>query len=562
MMMMMMMRNRKMGVKSPEQCELYEDDDVHMKTLSPEQPSEADREETGAQSLQSNVQEEEKRPIEEEQRRLKTPSVEEQKESEDEDDEKRSSSPEDGELPHQMIDDGSKADDSVDEHSKESPDHNHSKSEHNSEDEEPVKVTKSPVKEAKAPEVTFVTKLTRNDGKANVDEQAKRKRRWLSRKPSTQNILAISTDSLKPLIADGKPVPLVDVKLDLTSDTEGGADEEDNESDEERPLSPKEKKEAPIVVEKISDSETVRASTEVAHPIGLNRKILLVTDDIGKTVKPPSPPRNISSCILFITNLVRPFTVLQLKGLLARTGRIVENGFWIDKIKSKCYVQYETEDQAVETRHALHGVRWPTSNPKCLHVDFGAEKDMQKAIESTAEDLAKHGDAGRGERIIVGWERDRIEGGTREQPTRPIREWDVGKRDEREKERERDHRGVHERSREREEVKRGNEGGFGRERRRSLSTSPARKFKKENEPPIRLLDDLFRKTKTTPSIYWLPLTAEQIAVKEEARRRNLQEHQKRMDEMRKERERERNRDRERHDRNRRDRSRSRDRRYR
>lgn len=33
---------------------------------------------------------------------------------------------------------------------------------------------------------------------------------------------------------------------------------------------------------------------------------------------------------------------------------------------------------------------------------------------------------------------------------------------------------------------------------------------KKNEPPIRLLDDLFRKTKATPCIYWLPLTAEQV----------------------------------------------------
>lgn len=38
-----------------------------------------------------------------------------------------------------------------------------------------------------------------------------------------------------------------------------------------------------------------------------------------------------------------------------------------------------------------------------------------------------------------------------------------------------------------------------------------RKFaKKDNEPPLKLLDDLFRKTKATPSIYWLPLTPEQV----------------------------------------------------
>jgi apoptotic chromatin condensation inducer in the nucleus len=36
--------------------------------------------------------------------------------------------------------------------------------------------------------------------------------------------------------------------------------------------------------------------------------------------------------------------------------------------------------------------------------------------------------------------------------------------------------------------------------------------KKENEPPLRLLDDLFRKTTATPCIYWLPLTAEQVSL--------------------------------------------------
>lgn len=35
---------------------------------------------------------------------------------------------------------------------------------------------------------------------------------------------------------------------------------------------------------------------------------------------------------------VRPFTLGQLKELLGRTGTLVEDGFWIDKIKSHCYV--------------------------------------------------------------------------------------------------------------------------------------------------------------------------------------------------------------------------------
>lgn len=77
----------------------------------------------------------------------------------------------------------------------------------------------------------------------------------------------------------------------------------------------------------------------------------------------------------------------------------MEEGFWIDKIKSHCYVtvrfifvlfnfppivskyftfehpcvflaQYSTTEESMATREALHGVKWPTSNPKVLRVDF------------------------------------------------------------------------------------------------------------------------------------------------------------------------------------------------
>ena len=43
--------------------------------------------------------------------------------------------------------------------------------------------------------------------------------------------------------------------------------------------------------------------------------------------------------------------------------------------------------EAIETRHALHGIRWPSSNPKCLNVDFGTENLMEKALASTADDI-------------------------------------------------------------------------------------------------------------------------------------------------------------------------------
>lgn len=94
------------------------------------------------------------------------------------------------------------------------------------------------------------------------------------------------------------------------------------------------------------DSSEDESETEVAKEniIAMNRKISIVDDTASKLKPPPSPAKNPVSNVLFITNLVRPFTVKQLKELLERTGKIKDDGFWTDRIKSKCYVQYHTRE--------------------------------------------------------------------------------------------------------------------------------------------------------------------------------------------------------------------------
>ena len=73
---------------------------------------------------------------------------------------------------------------------------------------------------------------------------------------------------------------------------------------------------------------------------GARRKISIVKDT--PQTKSPSPPAAIPTSILLIKNLVRPFTLNQIRELLSRTGTIVENGFWMDRIKSKCFVEVRT----------------------------------------------------------------------------------------------------------------------------------------------------------------------------------------------------------------------------
>ena len=52
-----------------------------------------------------------------------------------------------------------------------------------------------------------------------------------------------------------------------------------------------------------------------------------------------SPAQQPRASVLHVSNLVRPFTINQLKDLLARTGNLVDGKFWIDKVKSSCLVQ-------------------------------------------------------------------------------------------------------------------------------------------------------------------------------------------------------------------------------
>lgn len=55
--------------------------------------------------------------------------------------------------------------------------------------------------------------------------------------------------------------------------------------------------------------------------------------------------------------------------------------------------------EAIETRHALHGVTWPVSNPKTLNVDFGSKEAMDEVIASTEEDKST---------VVDNWSKDSI----------------------------------------------------------------------------------------------------------------------------------------------------------
>uniref|UniRef100_A0A3B5KSU8 Apoptotic chromatin condensation inducer 1b n=1 Tax=Xiphophorus couchianus TaxID=32473 RepID=A0A3B5KSU8_9TELE len=443
-------------------------------------------------------------------------------------------------------------------------------------------------------------------GESETGSAAGRKRRWGSstavtvKKPS----ISITTDSLKSLIPDIKVnqeavMDLHPEELQMSGDEENSdagrsdpdkglkirrtvtqvvpsesqengqanvEEEMEKSEDEKQHKTSKDTKksslsdETPFLCMSPSDSLVRRSISQQKSGVSVT------IDDPVRATRQPSPPRGKVSNIIHVINLVRPFTLLQLKELLNRTGSVVEEGFWIDKIKSHCYVTYTTTEEAVATRTALHGVKWPPSNPKVLGVDFCEqdELDYHKGIRKPEKDQDHAAPAAppqpRLPPLMPVRDRDKDQDRDRDRERDRERDRDRGVRDllaERQREMERRERARGEREWDRDKVREfarpGEEGRRSRSRererrRRERAKSKEKKTDKKekgDEPPAKLLDDLFLKTKAAPCIYWLPLTEEQANQRvsdrverqkeRERKRKELEEEDKKRDEEKKER---------------------------
>ncbi|XP_048867456.1 apoptotic chromatin condensation inducer in the nucleus isoform X3 [Brienomyrus brachyistius] len=427
---------------------------------------------------------------------------------------------------------------------------------------------------------------------ADSSALAGRKRRWGSsaavtaKKPS----ISITTDSLKSLIPDIKPTGGQEAVVELHPDEgrlsgdeevaereemgeaeldkglkiqrtvtqvvpaesqENGQEETRREEDKELPEieksqeESKEEKDIPMPVpmemqapaaaceadmKKVPPSDTLLRRSISQQKTGVS----ITIDDPLPSTKQPSPPRGKITNIVHVCNLVRPFTLGQLKELLSRTGTLLEEDFWIDKIKSHCYVTYSSTEEALATRSALHGVKWPQSNPKFLSVDFAEKEEVDfhrgLVVPERGPGEEPPGPAARPLERDQRAEREREM--ERRERARGEREWDRDKvRDFGRPGEERE--GAERRSRSRDRERRRKERGKSKERKAD------KKEKAPEEPPAKLLDDLFYKTKAAPCIYWLPLTDEQVVQREKERAERMKEREKRRKEMQEEEERKR-----------------------
>ncbi|XP_078491539.1 uncharacterized protein LOC100185590 [Ciona intestinalis] len=418
--------------------------------------------------------------------------------------------------------------------------------------------------------------LKKNPLKRSLQEEQPRekKRKWGKTSTADPSHMSISSDSLKDII-DVKEETW-DSVLSVKSNEDGEDADIDPEVDEE---------EGEIVEEVLMEEEWNEDDQQKNEHHRDERKVVVATDGKSKktenssensmkhTTKKPnqeevskssegrkrdvSPPKHQASCVLHVSNLVRPFAITQLKQLLAENGPFKEDSFWIDTIKSHCFVIYEDQETAEITRKCLHRLQWPVSSPKNLQVEFSNEKEIEwhkqeqpvrpakpvkkkRTVEKIDQQVVK---SDKGDMKEV--KKDHPESHStseRESRRRSSRSDAVDHRDEHPDHHHPDRKNGRRHPREeRDERKNRKLREWDRDK---LDQDKESKRKRENTPPVheekrrrhedkrpppeppKLLDDLFRKTKAIPCVYWLPLTENQIRERENERETRRQERAK------------------------------------
>uniref|UniRef100_A0A915I4L8 Uncharacterized protein n=1 Tax=Romanomermis culicivorax TaxID=13658 RepID=A0A915I4L8_ROMCU len=191
--------------------------------------------------------------------------------------------------------------------------------------------------------------------------------------------------------------------------------------------------------------------------------------------------------------------------------------------------EYATTEEATTARQQLDNIKWPKFNSSVLRVEYAGEDDFNRfkkmKEENNVSNVRNVNGNGQPSDIQVIRQRQVREITTtndKENDVRQIgrspkredqadnklwptnREWDRGKG----------------------EWKLGERSppttNTDRRERSSRRESPSSKRAeiKEKAAPAKLLEDLFRKTKTSPFIYWLPLTQEQMVILNKKRSNN------------------------------------------
>ncbi|KAF7135679.1 hypothetical protein RHSIM_Rhsim08G0008500 [Rhododendron simsii] len=214
------------------------------------------------------------------------------------------------------------------------------------------------------------------------------------------------------------------------------------------------------------------------------------SDDAPKErVVPPSPKPPTNS--LRIDHFLRPFTLKAVQALLGKTGTV--SSFWMDHIKTHCYVTYSSVEEAIETRNAVYNLQWPTNGGRFLVAEFVDPQEVKIRVEAPPQSPSTPVTPG----PTIPPAPPTLQLQSQPSPRQLVQKETLPPPPPLSKP---------------------------PQARERLPLLPPPPLPEKLDPPIVTLDDLFKKTKATPRIYFLPLTDEQVAAKLKAQGKSTKQY--------------------------------------
>ncbi|CAH8861328.1 unnamed protein product [Trichobilharzia szidati] len=238
------------------------------------------------------------------------------------------------------------------------------------------------------------------------------------------------------------------------------------------------------------------------------------TKAVGYLVEPPEriepvqPAKHPQTDIVYIRFLVRPFTAEQLRQMITtHYGPVVD--LWLDKIKSSSLIRLQTAEYAEKCREGLDGSRWPSMNPRVLRCDY-ASTDLFEWMKVNGDST----DAVPPKHLLLG--ETSSSSVAESQAVKVSEEKSGGHEYIGSSELQRDAKPADLRrklERTNRDLEAPNTAAIMKSKQNESKDAlapPLIDTKPKSEEPAQLLNNLFRKTTATPSVYWLPLTVEQV----------------------------------------------------
>ncbi|ORY98570.1 hypothetical protein BCR43DRAFT_198071 [Syncephalastrum racemosum] len=214
---------------------------------------------------------------------------------------------------------------------------------------------------------------------------------------------------------------------------------------------------------------------------GIKRKALATEDE--STEKRPrndddTKEQSIvpTSNAIIITNLVRPLITRRVQEYVSQHGTVKR--FFLDAIKTHAYVIYENNEQAVAAYRGMDGIQFPKDTGRNIAVRGMTAEQVESMIEQEQAAAAKHikFDWESALKLVCGGDAPAAQAATSQESTRRPRFSGMG------------------------QITRQLQQAAPVVERRTVRTTPPTTSNK--------LDTLFRKTKSTPALYYMPVSDE------------------------------------------------------